>query len=624
MENTLLNLIPSSYIPEVHLSQYDIGRELKFKLMDGNTEYSVPSGASVTVKATKPSGLGFVVSGTFSGNIVTVVNTETMTNESGRFSAELSISSGATLLGTSNFIFNIERSPHPEGTTDGDAETLIPELTLLVEEARALVEQAEETAQTVTELEPRVSANENAINVLDARMDTFASLPDGSTSGDAELIDIRVGADGTIYPSAGDAVRDQVYGIDTKIKNIVKNGNFVGNMSTPVETLNWFTSGATRVSIENNAYTFKANSRYGTLRTYETYQFKNGHKYYAHAEIKAYEGCSYSLSMYTNFMITMVGNGDYQVIDSIVNVTRDLTQPIAVIDSTNASSFENIEVKNVIYVDLTEAYGEGNEPDVDYMKKLTSFVNGYFDKYPLSSLVKIILDENNNGSILKNKKIVIFGDSISETNYVTDSGLSPRKTNWVTYAMAEISNTSYYNFATDGASYTEHSTQTKYQKFSNAIALAQTIVSDPDVVIIALGTNDYFYGVNDTYETAMAINDIDLLDKEQFYQAVRFAFWKAKLIYPNASIIATTPTQRASRPIFTNIREGIIKMANTYGIPIIDAGVESPIVSQFEASNGGRYTLDGLHPNEIGKEILGHYFIKRLETLHYEWVNVSA
>lgn len=152
MENTLLNLIPSSYIPEVHLSQYDIGRELTFKLMDGNTEYSVPSGATVTVEATKPSGLGFVVSGTFSGNVVTVVNTETMTNESGRFSAELSISSGATLLGTSNFIFNIERSPHPEGTTDGDAETLIPELTLLVNEIRESNAKVESMTASATSL----------------------------------------------------------------------------------------------------------------------------------------------------------------------------------------------------------------------------------------------------------------------------------------------------------------------------------------------------------------------------------------------------------------------------------------------------------------------------------------
>lgn len=53
-------------------------------------------------------------------------------------------------------------------------------------------------------------ARENADNLLSARMDTFTQLPSGSTSGDAELIDIRVGADGVTYPTAGDAVRGQV------------------------------------------------------------------------------------------------------------------------------------------------------------------------------------------------------------------------------------------------------------------------------------------------------------------------------------------------------------------------------------------------------------------------------
>lgn len=84
-----------------------------------------------------------------------------------------------------------------------------------------------------TKINDITSTQNSKIAILESRMSTFTSLKEGSTTGDAELIDARIGADGTKYPSAGDAMRGQIEQLNKDLENYIYKPTLADNNKFP-------------------------------------------------------------------------------------------------------------------------------------------------------------------------------------------------------------------------------------------------------------------------------------------------------------------------------------------------------------------------------------------------------
>lgn len=230
-----VNINPgASYTAIAPASQYDVGRELIFTIYDGSSAASLPSGAQVTMVGTKPSGLGFTTQGTISGNQVTVVTNATMTEEAGHIPAELRFSYNGNNIGTANFIFAVEGSPHTNDTTDGDAETAKDMMT----RAEEAVTEAESAAQTAAAQAAKAEAAAEAISQagIDTTGATAGQVPTANGAGGWSWQDQQGGGGGSsddienVSSVSGSTVSDALNSLSDEIANLE------GGAPTPVAT----------------------------------------------------------------------------------------------------------------------------------------------------------------------------------------------------------------------------------------------------------------------------------------------------------------------------------------------------------------------------------------------------
>ena len=140
-------------------------------------------------------------------------------------------------------------------------------------------------------------------------------------------------------------------------------------------------------------------------------------------------------------------------------------------------------------------------------------------------------------------------------------------------------------------------------KTDSVVERLENIPSDADIISVFAGTNDFGHGM-------LMGKGSDLNSVENFYGAVNHVANYLLTNFPNAQIFFITPLHRGTEDTenrYSYVLEDYVNVirdvANHYSIPVLDFFADSSFNIKVQ---GSVYSADGLHPIQVGHNIMGY------------------
>ena len=523
-------------------------------------------------------------------------------------------------------------------------------------------------------------ANERDLDVERKRIDSFTRLNSGSTTGDAELIDGRIGANGYTYSNIGEAIRNQYKILNEDINNINNGKDTIRFTENDLETgtINYSTG-----VLENHG-TIKRTKNYINLEVGEeiTVNVKNGNGvnliFYDEKD-NWKESKSVSATTTTNSRTITV---NYPKV-KIVFLYYSSSYPLS---ATNCSIIRELNFKKDIEVDINNIWNfidgikvaeSTNFNDLvdgaywlNVKKDTNSLVNApnnytYGDFFIISKrtgncytqfVFTTINDKNqkrgyfrvfnDTTNIIKwsdlnvmfhksQDNYVAFGDSITHGYQKTVNGVDTISNYQYWKTVGNVLKLNAVEGANTGSGFV------KVQGNKNALRIIEDYdFTDVNLVTLAFGTNDWNGNIplgtidDPAINGNVNTNGTYTNDTNTIYSAIKYCVEKILSVDPKITIILITPINRSqvgsSGATLTKEGNWGYGAINTAGYTLGDvcqAIVDVakyyglPYIDNREGNPINRLTVksltvDGLHPSDWGYMKLGQYYAGKIGSIY--------